>query len=153
MDILIIATGKMGRGALDSLIADYTKRLPWRLTVREIDIRKKLTGSQRTEEESNRVLAEIPTGSYVIALDERGCDMSSVQLSKLIADQRDTGTRTIVFLIGGADGHGDAVRARANKMLCFGKLTWPHMMIRAMLAEQVYRAWSIDAGHPYHREG
>ncbi len=153
MNIDLIAVGRMQRGPVADMFADYQRRLPWPLTVREIDIKKKMPAAARKQEEAERILAELKPHSYVIALDERGKHLTSVDLAGTIGRVRDDGIRTMSVIIGGADGLTDAVRSRADLCLCFGKLTWPHMLIRAMLAEQLYRAWSIDAGHPYHREG
>ena len=88
----------------------------------------------------------------IVALDERGKDLSSRQLADRIAGWRDDGIRDIVFLIGGADGLDGRVRERADLLLSFGRVTWPHMLMRGMLAEQIYRAQCILAGHPYHRD-
>jgi 23S rRNA (pseudouridine1915-N3)-methyltransferase len=86
-----------------------------------------------------------------VALDERGKALPSEAFAAKIGDWRDRGAGDLAFLIGGADGHGDAVRARADFLLAFGPMTWPHMLVRGMLAEQLYRAQQILAGHPYHR--
>lgn len=118
------------------------------LDLEEIDAR----GKSR-DDESAHLLKRIEDGDRVIALDERGHDLSSEALSSLICGWRDDGARTARFLIGGADGHAPALRQRADRVLCFGKATWPHMLVRAMLAEQIYRAAAIAANHPYHRSG
>ena len=91
--------------------------------------------------------------SVTILLDERGEPMSSMALAKILEKWRDTGKREARFLIGGADGHSDKDRAEADLLLSFGPATWPHLLARAMLAEQLFRAMSILANHPYHREG
>lgn len=87
-----------------------------------------------------------------VALDERGRDLPSTDLAALLARWRDEGVRDARFLIGAADGHDAATRDKADLLLGFGRATWPHMLVRAMLAEQLYRAFSILDGHPYHRE-
>ena len=97
------------------------------------------------------LLATVPDGAHVIALDEGGKQLSSEEFSAVMGELQDTGTRDVAFLIGGADGHGNAVRERADRALAFGRNTWPHMLVRGLLAEQVYRAQQILAGHPYHR--
>ena len=96
-------------------------------------------------------LAAIPDGAHVVVLDETGKISSSAGIAKEMADLQDSGCRNVVFLIGGADGHGDAVRARADRMIAFGRNTWPHMLMRTLLVEQIYRAQQIIARHPYHR--
>ena len=88
-----------------------------------------------------------------VALDEKGRDLSSEKLAEILGDWRDGGIRETRFVIGAADGHSDEDRANADLVLGFGKATWPHLLVRAMLAEQIYRATSILAGHPYHRAG
>ena len=101
--------------------------------------------------EAELLLAAIPQGSVVVALDERGKALSSEAFAAKMGAWRDQGAADIAFLIGGADGHGDAVRARADFLLALGPMTWPHMLVRGMLTEQIYRAQQILAGHPYHR--
>ncbi|MFV0472825.1 MAG: 23S rRNA (pseudouridine(1915)-N(3))-methyltransferase RlmH, partial [Pikeienuella sp.] len=101
----------------------------------------------------SRLLHEaIPEGAFAVALDERGETMTSRDFARLIAAERDSGRRDMAFLIGGADGHSEELRARADRLLGFGKMVWPHMLARAMLTEQLYRAASILAGAPYHRD-
>ena len=95
----------------------------------------------------------LPANSVSIALDERGQLLSSTELASKLETWRDTGKREARFLIGAADGHEDEGRASADLLLSFGRATWPHMLARAMLAEQLFRATSILANHPYHREG
>ena len=97
------------------------------------------------------LMAAAPEGARIVALDERGRAEGSAQFAKRIEGWRDNGVRGIAFLIGGADGLSDDVRKRADLILSFGTMTWPHMLVRAMLAEQLYRAHSILTGHPYHR--
>jgi 23S rRNA (pseudouridine1915-N3)-methyltransferase len=88
-----------------------------------------------------------------VLLDERGRQLSSEEFAALLGRWRDEGVREARFLIGAADGHGDVAREKADLLLAFGAMTWPHLMVRAMLAEQLWRATSILAGHPYHRSG
>ena len=92
-------------------------------------------------------------GAVIVLLDERGKSMSSIEFAKLLERWRDGGKREIRFLIGAADGHEEAQRKSADLLLSFGEATWPHLLVRAMLAEQLFRATSILANHPYHREG
>ena len=98
-------------------------------------------------------LADPPAPARTVLLDETGRDLPSRALAELLATWRDAGVREARFVIGGADGHGQPARDAADLLLSFGKATWPHLMARAMLAEQLWRATSILAGHPYHREG
>lgn len=105
----------------------------------------------RRAREGEALLAAIPGGARIVALDERGRSESSEALANRLGRWRDDGVRTAGFIIGGADGLDESVRKKADLVLSFGALTWPHMLVRAMLAEQLYRAQSILAGHPYHR--
>ena len=102
--------------------------------------------------EAALIAEKIPDGAYVIALDERGKALKSRSFAQKLSDLADGGARDIVFAIGGADGLDQSLRERADLMLGFGPQTWPHMLVRTMLAEQIYRAQSIIAGHPYHRD-
>lgn len=146
MKINIIAIGKCKKGSPeDLLIKEYQKRLSWDLTIVE-----KENDSQ--EKEAEFLLSHIPDGAKVIALDERGENISSLELAKKIENWCLNGTGKVCFLIGGADGHLPCVRQKADLVLSFGRLTMPHMLIRAVLAEQIYRVQTILNGHPYHRE-
>lgn len=121
------------------------------MDLKEIEIKKDLAAEVRRAREGEALLAAIPSGARLVALDERGRAESSETLAKRLGRWRDDGARTIGFVIGGADGLDEPVRKKADFVLSFGALTWPHMLVRAMLAEQIYRAQSILAGHPYHR--
>src|SRR5438270_355477 len=98
-------------------------------------------------------MPEAAANSVTIVLDERGRALSSIELAKQLDAWRDGGKREVRFLIGAADGHEDEQRGAADLLLSFGAATWPHLLVRAMLAEQLFRATSILANHPYHREG
>lgn len=102
--------------------------------------------------EGDLILNAIPKGATVIALDERGKKMRSTSFAEKIRNYQDQGSTNLVFLIGGADGYDPKVKERAQLKISFGQLTWPHMMMRAMLAEQLYRASTILQGHPYHKD-
>jgi 23S rRNA (pseudouridine1915-N3)-methyltransferase len=130
----------MGRCPEADLIARYEKRLNWPLAITELP-------------DSGGKPPTLPAGSRIIALDETGEQIGSTALARTLELWRDAGTREARFLIGAADGLSDDERASADKLIAFGKATWPHMLVRAMLVEQIYRATSILAGHPYHREG
>jgi 23S rRNA (pseudouridine1915-N3)-methyltransferase len=136
----IIARGRIGRGAEAELIDRYVKRISWPFQITELPDR------------GGKAPPLLPQ-SKVIALDEGGEQMGSLDIAKLIEAWRDSGVREVRFLIGAADGLSPEERRSADKILSFGRATWPHLMVRAMLAEQLYRATSIVAGHPYHREG
>ena len=106
----------------------------------------------RRAEEGKALLAAAPKGAVILALDERGKSPSSEAFAAEIGKFRDGGAAGLTFVIGGPDGLHEAVRAAARSLIGFGAMTWPHQLIRVMLAEQIYRAFSILAGHPYHRE-
>ncbi len=134
----ILARGRIGRGPEADLVARYAARLGSRLLVTELGERA--------------AFPPAPAGCRTVLLDERGEDMASAALARQFGSWRDDGVREARFLIGAADGHSEAERAGADLLLGFGRATWPHMLVRAMLAEQLYRAQTILDGHPYHRE-
>ena len=135
-----VARGKIGRSPEADLVDRYLKRIPWPTKVTELPDR-------------GGTPPEAPTGTVTIVLDERGKPLSSVELSKALERWRDGGKREVRFIIGAADGHDEAQRDGVDLLLSFGPATWPHLLVRAMLAEQLFRATSILANHPYHREG
>lgn len=146
MKIYILAIGKCKKGSPeDMLIKEYQKRLNWELIIKEKD-------NDERQKEAKFLLENIPSMAKVVVLDERGENMKSLEFAKRIGDWQIEGVSDICFLIGGADGHTDEVRKRADMLLSFGKLTMPHMLIRAILTEQIYRAQTILNHHPYHRE-
>ena len=136
----ILARGKIGRTSEAELVDRYLKRISWPTRVSELPDR------------GGTVPAPAPS-SVTILLDERGEMLSSMAFAKKLEGWRDGGKREARFLIGAADGHDDKARGEADLLLSVGPATWPHMMARAMLAEQLFRATAILANHPYHREG
>jgi 23S rRNA (pseudouridine1915-N3)-methyltransferase len=136
----IVARGRIGRGPEAELVERYMKRISWPTKVTELP------------ESGGRLPAPAENGINIL-LDEKGEPLSSTALARKLEQWRDGGRREARFLIGGADGFGEADRASADLLLAFGKATWPHLLARAMLAEQLWRATSILANHPYHREG
>ncbi len=122
------------------------------LTVTEHSESRDKTIDLRKADEAARLLGACPAICYVIALDERGKNLSSQEFADNLRRLIDQGTRDVAFLIGGPDGHAAAVYGRAGLQLSFGKLTWPHRLARVMLAEQIYRAVTILVNHPYHRQ-
>lgn len=140
MQLHIIARGKIGRGSEAELVDRYLKRIGWPVKVTELP-------------ESGGVLPPPGDNSVTILLDEKGEPLGSLALARRLERWRDGGRREARFLIGGADGFADAERAGADLLLAFGRATWPHLLARVMLAEQLFRATSILANHPYHREG
>ncbi len=136
----IVARGRIGRSAEGELVDRYVKRLSWPVRITELPD----TGGK---------LPLVEGQTRIVMLDERGELMPSLALAERLGRWRDDGVREARFMIGAADGFDAAERARADVLLSFGRATWPHMLARAMLAEQLYRATSILANHPYHREG
>ena len=140
MRLHIIARGKIGRSPESELVDRYLKRISWPTKITELPDR----GGAIPAAERN---------SRTIIFDEKGEQLTSAQIAELLGRWRDDGVSEARFCLGAADGFDDADRATADRLIAFGKATWPHMMARAMLAEQLYRATSILANHPYHREG
>ncbi len=136
----IVARGKIGRTSESELVERYLKRIAWPTKVSELPDR-------------GGAAPPVPAHSVTVILDERGEALSSMTFAKKLEAWRDDGKREARFVIGAADGHEDAERESADLLLSFGPATWPHMLARAMLAEQLFRATSILANHPYHREG
>ncbi len=149
----MIAVGRMQRGPELDMIGTYLKRLPWKSEIIEIDIKKQFVNAEdRKAREAEKLLQAIPQGAAVIVLDERGAALSSRDFAKKIEHFQLQAFNNLAFIIGGADGLHESVRLRADLKLAFGTLSWPHMLVRVMLAEQIYRVWSILSGHPYHRD-
>jgi 23S rRNA (pseudouridine1915-N3)-methyltransferase len=143
----------MQRGPEYDLVTQYLSRLPWKYSITEIDLKKQSAhAAERKAREAERLMAAVPAGATIIALDETGKAIGSRPLAEKIDDWQSVGVNQIAFLIGGADGLDRSILTSADLILAFGSLTWPHMMVRAMLAEQIYRIWAINTGHPYHRD-
>lgn len=140
MQLHIVARGKIGRSPEAELVERYQKRISWPFKITELP------------ETGGKIPPPLAPVREVL-LDERGKRISSEEFAALLGQWRDEGVREARFVIGAADGHGDAARAEADLLLAFGSMTWPHLLARAMLAEQLWRATSILAGHPYHRSG
>ncbi len=148
----IIAAGKNKKGPWFDLQQEYTSRLRWPTHI--VEIESKHTDARAAQDHEQRLFAEkLDDTSYKIVLDERGKEIRSIDFATTLEKIRDKGYEKITFLIGGADGFTDATRQKADLLLSLGIPTWPHIMVRVMLLEQIYRAQQILAGHPYHREG
>lgn len=146
MKAFIIAIGKCKKNSPETqIIAEYIKRSGWEIVIKEKD-------NSDQADEAKFLQASIPAGAKVVVLDERGENMKSLDLAKKIENWQLNGTSEICFLIGGADGHLQSTRDKADLLLSFGKLTLPHMLMRAVLTEQIYRIQTIISHHPYHRE-
>lgn len=155
MRIVIAAVGRVRAGPERELFDHYRSRLTRQvfseLRLKEVAERRSLPREAAVEQEGRLLLEAIPQGAAMVALDEAGRQMSSAELADFFARQRDAGARETAFVIGGADGLAPAVRDRARFLLSFGRATWPHLLVRALLAEQLYRVQTILTGHPYHR--
>ena len=136
----IVARGRIGRGPEAELVERYLRRIPWPVRVAELP-------------DAGGKIPALDGQTRVVMLDETGEMLGSKSFAERLGRWRDDGVRETRFLIGAADGFSDAERARADLLLSFGRMTWPHLLARAMLAEQLFRATSILANHPYHREG
>ena len=149
MKLSIAAVGH-GKSAPDHQLAmNWFGKLPYKGQFIEV-VSKTPAGADRQKDEGTKLLSAMPKSAFLVALDPYGKDTSSEELAKLIETQRDQGIRDAVFAIGGADGHDPSLLERADKKIAFGRQTWPHMLFRAMLAEQLYRAEMILINHPYH---
>lgn len=152
MKITIAAVGRLRSGPTKMLFDDYIKRLKWPVQLREVDNGRGSSGAERLRHETAALTKAIPKGATVVALDETGTDLSTRGLASRLVQWRDRGFGDMVFLIGGADGLAPEMKVGSSVLIAFGKQTWPHFLVRAMLAEQLYRAYTISTGHPYHRE-
>ena len=142
MKVLLAVIGRLKESYLIEAEAEYVKRL-----------RPYCTFEAREFADEADVLKKLPADAHVYAFDERGETLSSTEFAGIIArEEQHGGGATVVFAIGGADGHGDALRARAKKLVAFGRLTIAHRLVRVLAAEQIYRAFKIVRGEPYHRE-
>src|ERR1700709_339302 len=121
------------------------------VTCDELAVSKEREVKKRMADEAERLTRRVPDGAHVILLDAKGKGMTSEDFAEMLGALRDAGTKDLCFVIGGADGFGPAPGEKGRRSLAFGPQTWPHLMVRAMLSEQVYRALTILAGHPYHR--
>ena len=140
MQLHVIARGKIARSPEAELVERYAKRIAWPLKMTELP-------------ESGGRIPEPQTPCRTVLLDERGRQLGSEEFAEILRGWRDNGVREARFVIGAADGHAAGERENADLLLAFGQATWPHLLARAMLLEQLFRATSLLAGHPYHRAG
>jgi 23S rRNA (pseudouridine1915-N3)-methyltransferase len=157
--VTVVAVGRLKAGAERELLDRYRDRaaragpqLGLTFDAREIAEGSARSADGRKTEEATAILAAIPVGAVLVALDERGKPLDSRDFAGRLGAWRDAGTRDVAVAIGGADGLGPAVLDRADLRLAFGAMTWPHQLVRILLAEQLYRAVTILSGHPYHRD-
>ncbi len=156
MRMTLIAVGRSRSGPLREIYDHYAGRLGHgplgALVLREVEERRPLSPDELKRREAELLLGAAPAGARLVALDEAGKAMTSAAFASLLGRWRDEGVRDIAFLVGGAEGLDASVREAAALTLALGPMTWPHLLTRALLAEQLYRAQSILTDHPYHRE-
>lgn len=157
MKLGLLAVGRLKAGPFLTLFQDYCRRLSWPLCVTEVEERRPLAAAELKAREGVLLLAKVDAARrklsdpVIVALDERGEGLSSAAFAARLGSWRDAG-RDIVFVIGGVQGLSETVLNRADTTLSLGPMTWPHLLVRVLMVEQLFRAQSILAGHPYHRE-
>lgn len=151
MKITLACVGKMKASPEQELLRKYIRQTPWQITIHEIEVKKSLGSEQRKAAEAEQLLSLTAAAHRRVALDERGKTLSSEALASQFEHWRQQGSSHIGLIIGGADGLDESVRKAADLTVSFGAMTWPHMLVRAMLGEQLYRIHTILSGHPYHR--
>tara|TARA_Y100001936_G_C16010025_1_gene633013 strand:- start:881 stop:1345 length:465 start_codon:yes stop_codon:yes gene_type:complete len=154
MRFQIVAVGRAKAGPERSLFQLYKARLqePFSLHLTEVEEKRALRGNQLRQKEASLLQGCVNDGAIIVALDEREKSLSSISFAGKISNWRDQGIRDVAFVIGGADGLDESIRRQAHYAISFGAQTWPHMLVRGLLAEQLYRAQCILSGHPYHRK-
>jgi 23S rRNA (pseudouridine1915-N3)-methyltransferase len=146
----MIAVGRLKAGPQEALARHYAERITWPLSIREVEEKRALPPAQLKAREAELLLAAVPKGAVLVALDASGKELGSEAFAAQLARWRAAGA-DVAFVIGGAEGLADALRQQAALLLSLGPMTWPHLLVRGMLLEQLYRAQQILAGHPYHR--
>lgn len=153
MRVTIAAVGRDRSGPARELFEDYRRRSTWPIHLVEIAPKTGLPNDRRLADEALRLFQCVPRGALAVALDEHGPQLDSMAFARRLGDWQDQGQSEIAFLIGGPDGLAPSVLEKAEAVLALGPMTWPHRLVRVLLAEQLYRASAILAGHPYHRTG
>jgi 23S rRNA (pseudouridine1915-N3)-methyltransferase len=154
MKITVIAVGKLKNSAVAALVREYEKRLPQGLKINWVEVKVssgKVETKTKMSDEAKRILEKVPPRSHVVSLAEKGKLKTSVEFAKWISSFRDSG-KDMCFIIGGADGIHKSVIKKSDEIISLSRMTFPHELCRAVLSEQIYRAFSILAGSPYHRE-
>jgi len=153
MKITILSIGKFrNQDPVQELFLEYKKRLNWKIELKELELKGNLQGETLKIKEGELLLSKVPNGSKIIALDEKGKMFSSPEFADVIRNYGNQGNSDLSFIIGGADGLSVELKQKADLILSFSKMTFPHLMIRSFLIEQIYRANTIISGHPYHRQ-
>jgi len=151
MRYILVAVGRIKSGPEKQLVETYAQRLGSRLELIEVENKKTTSPAEGKRREADLIRAAIPPGAFVVALDEHGKGLTSTLFASKMAAWRDSGIPMIAFVIGGADGLDQDFLSGCDFRLAFGAMTWPHKLVRVLVAEQIYRAESIQSGHPYHR--
>lgn len=151
LNFSVIVVGSLKKGPYFDLCQDFLNRMNWPVTIHEI-VTKQKDEKKAASDEALKILNKLDNQAFTIILDERGHGLRSLDFASTLEKIQDTGEKNIQFVIGGATGLTDEVRDRASLLLSFGQQTWPHMLARVMLLEQIYRAQQILSGHPYHKE-
>ena len=151
MRLTIASAGRFRDSPERGLFERYLGRIRWEVRLREIGAGGRRSAAELIRREAELLESCCPAGAYVVALDAGGRALTSEDFARRLAALRDGGRQDVVFLIGGAEGLAPRLIGRADLVLAFGSLTWPHLLVRVMLAEQIFRAQEILAGHPYHR--
>jgi 23S rRNA (pseudouridine1915-N3)-methyltransferase len=152
MHVTIAAVGRDRSGSTRDLFDDYCRRCPWPVRLLEVPLRTAAAIERRLAEEAERLLGVVAREAVLIVLDENGRNLTSRALATRIGAWQRQGRGELAFLIGGPDGLDPALIQRADLVLALGRMTWPHRLVRVLLAEQLYRAGTILSGHPYHRD-
>jgi len=149
MKYIISAIGKTKTQQEDLITLRYLKRIK-NIEIKQYEI-KPNNKQKKIEEEGLKLISSTPSNGRLVLLDEQGENLTSPELAKMVLDWRNDNIAYINFAIGGAFGNGDQIKRRADKIIALGKLTWPHQMVKMMIAEQIYRIETIIQGHPYHK--
>jgi 23S rRNA (pseudouridine1915-N3)-methyltransferase len=151
MNITIAAVSRMKASPEKDLWNDYARRLKWNLTIKEVEEKKQLKPAQMKIKEAELLLAALPKDAKFIAMDQNGSAISSIEFAKTIRGWQNDGIQDIAILIGGSNGLDKSILDKAAQKIAMGSMTWPHMLARVMLLEQIYRAQCILDNHPYHK--
>lgn len=150
MKINIISIGKFKNVSYETLFAEYKKRINFDISLKELILKKNFEGEKLKEEEGKLLLQNISSGKTIV-LDERGKITTTSEFADVIGNYQNNGISEINFIIGGSEGLSQEVRSKADYILSFGKMVFPHLMVRVMLIEQIYRVYTLQNGHPYHK--
>jgi 23S rRNA (pseudouridine1915-N3)-methyltransferase len=151
MKIVIASIGKTKKTAEAELVARYLKQTRWDVTLKELpDAPASLPGPERKKWEAEKIMAQTGADAQLVVLDAMGEQLTSIQFAKMIATAQSGYAKRLIFAIGGQDGLDASVISQAKRVIAFGTATWPHQLVRALLAEQIYRAYTLSIGHPYH---